>query len=50
MGALLADVPPADPATLSVAGLLCLVTAGIGFLRPTLDAARVDPMVALKAE
>ena len=50
MGALLVDVHPADPTTMTVAGLLCLVTAAIGFLRPTLEAARVDPMVALKAE
>jgi hypothetical protein len=50
MGALLADVHPADPVTLGTAAGLCLLTAGVGFLRPTLNAARVDPLVALRAE
>ena len=50
LGALLADVHPADPWTLAAAAGLCLLTAAIGFLRPTLSAARVDPLVALRAE
>ena len=50
MGALLADVHPADPVTLAAAAGLCLLTAAIGFLRPTLSASRVDPLVALRAE
>jgi predicted lysophospholipase L1 biosynthesis ABC-type transport system permease subunit len=50
MGALLADVRPSDPATLAAAAALCLATAAAGFLRPTLAAARVDPLVALRAE
>lgn len=50
MGALLADVSPADPVTLAVAAGLCLLTAAVGFLRPALTAARVDPLVALRAE
>jgi putative ABC transport system permease protein len=50
MGALLADIQPADPLTLGAAAALCLLTAALGFLRPTLSAARVDPLVALRAE
>src|SRR5262249_1114993 len=47
MEALLANVRPADPATLVTAAALCLLTAAIGFVRPALTAARVDPLVAL---
>jgi len=50
MGALLADVHPTDPLTLGAAAVLCLLTAAIGFLRPVLNAARVDPLIALRAE
>ena len=50
MGALLADVQPADPLALGAAAALCLLTAAIGFLRPALNAARADPLVALRAE
>ena len=50
MGALLADVKPADPLALGAAAALCLLTAAIGFLRPALTAARADPLVALRAE
>jgi putative ABC transport system permease protein len=50
MGALLAGVEPADPATLLAAAALCLATAVIGGLRPAIRAARVDPVIALREE
>jgi predicted permease len=50
MGALLMDVHPADPTTLAAAAALCLLTAAVGFVRPALNAARVDPLVAMRAE
>jgi len=50
MGALLAGVAPADPATLVAAAALCLATALLGGLRPAIRAARVDPVVALREE
>jgi predicted permease len=50
MGALLSGVRPEDPLTIAVAAALCLTTAVVGCLRPALRAARVDPMVALRAE
>jgi ABC-type antimicrobial peptide transport system permease subunit len=50
MTALLFGVRPEDPITLSVAALLCLVTALLGCLRPALQAARVDPLTALRSE
>jgi putative ABC transport system permease protein len=50
MGALLAGVAPADPATLMAAAALCLATALLGGLRPAIRAARVDPVIALREE
>ena len=50
MGALLAGVTPADPATLAAVALLCLATAAIGCLRPALSAVRVAPLDALRSE
>jgi len=50
MAALLAGVRPEDPITLAAAAALCLVTALAGSLLPALRAARVDPMLALRAE
>ena len=50
MGALLAGVGPADPATLLAAAVLSLATAVIGGLRPAIRAARVDPSIALREE
>jgi putative ABC transport system permease protein len=50
MGALLAGVGPADPATFFAAAALCLATAVIGGLRPAIRAARVDPVIALREE
>jgi putative ABC transport system permease protein len=50
MSALLFGVRPEDPATIFAAAFLCLATALLGCLRPTMRAARVDPMSALRAE
>jgi putative ABC transport system permease protein len=50
MGALLFGVRPEDPLTLAVAAALCLATAAAGCLRPAVQAARVDPLSALRAE
>jgi putative ABC transport system permease protein len=50
MSALLFGVPPEDPLTMAAAVGLCLVTAAIGCLRPAIQAARVDPLCALRAE
>jgi predicted permease len=50
MGALLVGVRPEDPLTFGLASALCLATALAGCLRPALRAARVDPLVALRAE
>ncbi|HWN44690.1 MAG TPA: hypothetical protein VNW71_20880, partial [Thermoanaerobaculia bacterium] len=50
MGALLFEVRPEDPLTIAVAAALCLVTAVVGCLRPALQAARVDPLSALRTE
>lgn len=50
MGALLLDVRPSDPVAVATAGMLCLATAVLGCVRPTLTAARVDPMIAMRAE
>jgi len=50
MSALLFGVRPEDPLTISIAAILCLVTAVMGCLRPALRAARVDPLTALRAE
>ncbi len=50
MSALLFGVRPADPSTIAVAVVLCLVTAVAGCLRPAMNAAQVDPLSALRAE
>ncbi|MEJ7812767.1 MAG: FtsX-like permease family protein, partial [Gemmatimonadaceae bacterium] len=50
MSALLAGIPPADPATIAAAAALCFVTAIVGCLRPAMHAARVDPIAALRGE
>jgi putative ABC transport system permease protein len=48
MNALLFGVAPDDLQTIVSAVALCLVTALLGCLRPALQAARVDPMTALR--
>lgn len=50
MSALLFGVEPGDPLTIGGAALLCLATAIIAALRPALNAARVDPVRALKSD
>jgi predicted permease len=50
MGALLFGVRPEDPLTIAGAAALCLVTAVAGCLRPAMQAARVDPLSALRTE
>jgi predicted permease len=50
MGALLFGVRPEDPFTIAVAAALCLATAVAGCLRPAMQAARVDPLSALRTE
>ena len=50
MSALLTGVEPGDPTTILVAATLCFVTAVVGCLRPALRAAKVDPIMALRAE
>jgi putative ABC transport system permease protein len=50
VGALLADVRPADPATIAAAAVRCLATALDGCLRPAIRAAHVDPIAALRSE
>jgi predicted permease len=50
MTALLVGVRPEDPWTLAAAAMLSLVTVVLGCLRPALRAARVDPLLALRAE
>ena len=50
MSALLAGVRPEDPLTLAAVMLLCLATATAGSLLPAWRAARIDPVVALRAE
>lgn len=50
MGILLAGVEPADPLTIGAVAALCLATALAGCLRPTVRAARADPLAALRAE
>ena len=50
MGALLFEVRPEDPLTITVAAALCLVTAVLGCLRPALRAASADPLSALRTE
>jgi len=43
-------VRPEDPLTLAAVMLLCLATATAGSLLPAWRAARIDPVVALRAE
>ena len=50
MAALLAGVGPADGATLTVVGALCLAMVIVGCFFPALRAARTDPMAAIKGE
>ena len=50
MQALLAGVTPGDPATFTIAVVLCAGTTILGCLRPARRAARVDPMTALRAD
>ena len=50
MATLLADVGPADVATLVAVGGLCLAMAAAGCLFPALRAARTDPISAIRAE
>ncbi|MEA2560439.1 MAG: hypothetical protein QOH06_1943 [Acidobacteriota bacterium] len=50
MGALLFGVRPEDPFTIVTAAALCLATAVAGCLRPAMQAARVDPLSALRTE
>jgi len=50
MGALLFEVRPEDPLTIITAAALCLATAVAGCLRPAMQAARVDPLLALRTE
>ncbi|MGH9859054.1 MAG: ABC transporter permease [Candidatus Acidiferrales bacterium] len=50
MEALLAGVPPADPATFFAAIALALLMALAGSLLPALRAVRVDPTTAIRAE
>jgi predicted permease len=50
MSALLFGVEPGDPLTIGGAALLCLATAIIAALRPAINAARVDPIRALKSD
>jgi len=50
MQALLAGIPPADPATFLVAAAMCLLMTIAGSLVPSLRAIRVDPIAAIRAE
>jgi predicted permease len=50
MSALLFGVEPGDPLTIAAAATLCLATAIVAALRPAINAARVDPIKALKAD
>jgi predicted permease len=50
MGALLFGVRPEDPLTIITAAALCFATAVAGCLRPAMQAARVDPLSALRTE
>jgi len=47
--ALLAGIPPADPATFLVAAVLCLLVTIGGSLAPSLRALGVDPIAALRS-
>ena len=50
MGAILAGVQPQDPVTIGIAATLCFTIAIVSCLRPARNAARVDPLSALRAE
>jgi putative ABC transport system permease protein len=50
MQALIAGVTPGDAATFAAACLLALAMTMAGSLRPTLQAMRVDPIAAIRAE
>jgi ABC-type lipoprotein release transport system permease subunit len=50
MEALLFEVSPNDPATLSGVAALIMVVAAVASLVPAVRATRVDPMVALRGE
>jgi predicted permease len=50
MQALLVGVTPADLPTFAAAGALAIVMTLVGSLLPTLNALRVDPITALRAE
>lgn len=50
MSALLFGVRPEDPLTFVMATALCLAAAVAGCLRPAMNAARVDPLSALREE
>ncbi|HSC29010.1 MAG TPA: ABC transporter permease [Vicinamibacterales bacterium] len=50
MSGLLHGVRPADPLTYTAVGVVLMVVAGLASLAPAWRAARVDPVVALRAE
>jgi ABC-type antimicrobial peptide transport system permease subunit len=50
MGAILAGVQPQDPVTIGIAATLCFTIAIVSCLRPARNAARVDPLTALRAD
>ena len=50
MGAILAGVEPQDPLTIGVAAGLCFTIAILSCLRPARNAARVDPLTALRID
>jgi predicted permease len=50
MGAILAGVQPEDPMTIGIAATLCFTIAIVSCLRPARNAARVDPLSALRAD
>jgi predicted permease len=50
MQALLAGIPPADPATFLITAGMCLLMTMAGSLVPSLRALRVDPIAAIRAE
>ncbi len=50
VASLLYDTSPRDPAAMAVAGLILLTAAVVASLVPARRAARVDPVIALRAE
>src|SRR5262249_7633313 len=50
MQALLAGVPPFDPATLSIAGIVAFAMTLTGSLLPAVRAARTDPTKVIRTE